>query len=102
MNPETVKSTVQVAARHKFARLSMSREERGVIASSTEQNKQFDPGGGWRNHYFSEGICPLFCSLSCAFCFLSAFFLWFIIPCSRGKNSFPSRMEMIEVREPDG
>ena len=46
VNPETTEPTrVQVIARLEFARLSMSRQQRGVIASSTEQSKQFDPGG---------------------------------------------------------
>ena len=43
VNLETI--TAQVAARQEFARLPKNRQQRGVIALSTEQNKQFDPGG---------------------------------------------------------
>ena len=46
VNLETTETTaVQVTARQKCARLPMSQQQRGVIASSTEQNKQFDLGG---------------------------------------------------------
>ena len=37
--------TVQVTIRQELARLPKSRQQRGVKAWSTEQNKQFDPGG---------------------------------------------------------
>ena len=44
VNLET--STIQVAAaRQEFARLSKNRKQRGVIAWSTKQKKQFDPSG---------------------------------------------------------
>ena len=39
------KPTSQVTARQVFVTMSMSRQRRGVIASSSEQSKQFDPGG---------------------------------------------------------
>ena len=46
LNPETTETIiVQVTARQDFARLPMSRQQRGMIASSTEQIKQFDPDG---------------------------------------------------------
>ena len=42
VNPET--TTPQVTARQEFARLQMSRQQSEVIVS-TEQRKQFGPGG---------------------------------------------------------
>ena len=42
VNPETM---MQVTTCQAFSRLSTSRQQRGAIASSTDQSKQFDPGG---------------------------------------------------------
>ena len=43
VNPETTDTTEHVAARQVFAKLSMSREQRGV--AMVDQRKHFDPGG---------------------------------------------------------
>ena len=53
----------------------MSRQQRRVIASSTEQSRQFDPGGLWEDCYFCRGedvlvACPFHVRLLYAFCFL--------------------------------
>ena len=42
VNPET---TTQVIACQEFVRLPMSRKQRGMIVSSSEQSKRFDPSG---------------------------------------------------------
>ena len=44
VNPETT-TTVQVAARQEFAKLPMVWKQRGMIAWSKEQTKQFDTAG---------------------------------------------------------
>ena len=48
---ETKSSKVQAGARKEFAGLTIGRQQRET--ASTEQSQQFDPGGSWRNHYFS-------------------------------------------------
>ena len=43
VKPETANTKAQVAAREEFARVPIGRQQRGT--ASTEQSKQFDPGG---------------------------------------------------------
>lgn len=42
-NPEETAITAQLTAREGFTKLPISRQQRGTV--STEQSKQFDPGG---------------------------------------------------------
>ena len=102
VNPETT-TTVQVAARQEFVKLPMVWEQRGMIAWSTEQTKQFDPAGEWIIHYSflpEDGWfrVPV----------LAMHFCLFVCNCfrvynarTRGEENFPPGMEEIGIREPD-
>ena len=73
VNPEITDTAVQVITLQKFARLPMSQQQRGVISSSTEKNKQLNQGGGWKSRYVSEGNLS-FVLLAALSVFLSAIF----------------------------
>ena len=69
-NPEKP-TTVQVAAHQEFARLMKIRQQRWVIAWSTERNKQFEPGKVMDDPLLSASRwpfrVPVFSSFFCLF-----------------------------------
>ena len=72
---EKATNSEQAAAREKFARPSKKRQQQRITAWTTEQSKQFGPGGWQRNHYFSVKTivlsCILFARHSCVFLYFS-------------------------------
>ena len=96
-----ITTTAWVAAREKSARLLIDRQQRGM--TSTEQNKQFDPGGWWITDYFLPGGYFVCCMLCWAFfCFLGHICFLFIMPGTKGYKNYLLNMGAIGMREPDG
>ena len=67
VNPEITDTTVQVNTRQVFARLPMSRQQRGVVARVPNQTSSLTRACDGKAFILQRGICPFSCirSLSC-------------------------------------
>ena len=96
-NPEAV-TTAQVAAREEAA---IGRHQRGT--TSTDQNKQYDPGGTGAVYSCLPSGHAVYCMLCCA-CFSCFTFLAIslvIIPGTEGSTNYPLKMRAIGTRKPE-